>query len=142
MRRKEMSKIDTNHCRICHWSEGIKNSICGGSRARVSKKQADSRFLLRRCATRRNDKSKVVAARLVGMTKTKGAANFRSLLQACTLPQVLAELNYWLSGLKVRTPASVKEHFPAGSTRTTESSSAQKPRIPVWLIVIGVALIV
>src|SRR5579862_10054237 len=73
--------------------------------------------------------------------KNEGAANLRSLLLACTLPQVLRQLvrNYWLSGLKVRTPASVLEHTPAGSTRTTPSSSAQNARIPVWLIVNGTA---
>ena len=72
----------------------------------------------------------------------KGAANLRSLLLACTLPQVLAEPNYWLSGLNPRMPASVFEHLPAGSTRTTPSSSAQNPRIPVVLIVSGVAEVV
>ena len=72
--------------------------------------------------------------------KNKRAANLRSLLLACTLPQVLRQtVAYWLSGLKVRMPASVLAHTPAGSTRTTASSSAQKARIPVWLIVIGTA---
>src|SRR5215469_1377308 len=72
--------------------------------------------------------------------KSKRAANSRSLLPACTLPQVLRQtVAYWLSGLKVRMPASVLAHTPAGSTRTTASSSAQKARIPVWLIVIGTA---
>ena len=51
----------------------------------------------------------------------------------------LAEAGYWLRGLNVRTPASVTEQTPAGSTRTTASSSAQNPRRPVWLIVIGTA---
>ena len=46
---------------------------------------------------------------------------------------------YWFSGLRVRTPASVLEQAPAGSTRTTASSSAQKPRMPLWLIESGVA---
>jgi hypothetical protein len=45
--------------------------------------------------------------------------------------------HYWLSGLKTRMPASVLEQTPTGSTRTTASSSAQKPRMPVWLIVFG-----
>src|SRR6202008_3336215 len=59
-------------------------------------------------------------------------------LLACTLPQVLRQtLAYWLSGLKARMPASVLAQTPAGSTRTTASSSAQKARIPVWLIVKG-----
>ena len=59
-------------------------------------------------------------------------------------PRVLAESNpnYWLSGLKTRMPASVREQTPAGSTRTTASSSAQKPRIPVWLMVFGTAFTV
>ena len=62
---------------------------------------------------------------------------------ACTLPQVLRQtVAYWLSGLNVRMPASVVEQTPAGSTRTTASSSAQKPRRPVWLIVIGTAFTV
>ena len=63
---------------------------------------------------------------------------------ACTLPRnVLHQTDaYWLSGLNVRTPASVVEQTPVGSTRTTASSSAQKPRIPVWLIVIGTAFTV
>jgi hypothetical protein len=52
---------------------------------------------------------------------------------------VSAEAGYWLRGLNVRTPASVTEQTPAGSTRTTASSSAQNPRRPVWLIVIGTA---
>ena len=48
-------------------------------------------------------------------------------------PQVFARIKprYWLSGLKVRTPASVEEQTPAGSARTTPSSSAQKPLMPV-----------
>ena len=53
-----------------------------------------------------------------------------------------SNVSYWLSGLKVRTPASVLEQAPAGSTRTTASSSAQKPRMPVWLIESGTALTV
>ena len=50
-----------------------------------------------------------------------------------------SNVSYWLSGLKVRMPASVLEQAPAGSTRTTASSSAQKPRMPVWLIASGTA---
>src|SRR5207302_10533719 len=46
------------------------------------------------------------------------------------------------SGLKVRMPASVFEHAPAGSTRTTASSSAQKARMPVWFTVSGLPTIV
>src|SRR5579871_5659828 len=38
---------------------------------------------------------------------------------------------YWFSGLKVSTPASVFAQAPSGSTRTTESSSEQKARMPV-----------
>ena len=45
--------------------------------------------------------------------------------------------DYWFSGLKVRTVASEVEQTPAGSTRTTASSSAQKARMPVWLMVKG-----
>ena len=45
--------------------------------------------------------------------------------------------NYWFSGLKVRIVASEVEQTPAGSTRTTASSSAQNARIPVWLMVSG-----
>jgi hypothetical protein len=54
----------------------------------------------------------------------------------------IGNLGYWLSGLNVRMPASVAKQTPAGSTRTTASSSAQNPRRPVWLMVIGTALIV
>ena len=54
-------------------------------------------------------------------------------------PGTSPDLNYWLSGLKVRMPASELEQTPAGSTRTTASSSAQKPRMPVWLIASGTA---
>ena len=46
---------------------------------------------------------------------------------------------YWFSGLNVSTPASVFEQAPSGSTRKTESFSAQNARIPVWLTVIGTA---
>ena len=49
---------------------------------------------------------------------------------------------YWFSGLKVWMPPSVFEHTPAGSTRTTASSSAQKARIPVWFTDSGTATIV
>src|SRR4051812_44420771 len=73
--------------------------------------------------------------------KKQKAANFRSLLPGLYPPpgtcQTVAD--YWLSGLKVRMPASVLEQTPAGSTRTTASSSAQNARRPVWLIVIGTA---
>ena len=57
-------------------------------------------------------------------------------------PRYFAKLAYWFNGLKVRMPASVLAQAPAGSTRTTASSSAQNARIPVWLTVIGVARIV
>jgi hypothetical protein len=73
--------------------------------------------------------------------KVKGAANLRSLLPwLVSSPSILRQnVAYWLSGLNVRTPASVVEQTPAGQTRTTASSSAQKARRPVWLIVIGTA---
>src|SRR5262249_53208118 len=70
--------------------------------------------------------------------KTEGAANLRSLLRGLYPPPGTCQNDaYWLSGLNTRMPASVFEQAPKGSTRTTPSSSAQKPRIPVWLIVIG-----
>jgi len=70
--------------------------------------------------------------------KNKEAANSCSLLSGLSHSQALRQkVTYWLSGLKVRIPASVLEQTPAGSTRTTASSSAQKARIPVWLMVIG-----
>jgi len=72
--------------------------------------------------------------------KTEGAANLRSLLRGLYPPPGTCQTYaYWLSGLNTRMPASVFEQAPKGSTRTTPSSSAQKPRIPVWLIVIGTA---
>src|SRR3954471_22633353 len=49
---------------------------------------------------------------------------------------------YWLSGLNVWMPPSVAEQTPAGSTRTTASSSAQNARIPGWLTVRGLARMV
>ena len=65
--------------------------------------------------------------------KMKGAAVGRSR----GLGFRASSRTYWLSGLKVRIPASVLEQTPAGSTRITASSSAQKARIPVWFTVIG-----
>jgi hypothetical protein len=52
------------------------------------------------------------------------------------------QLNYWFRGLNATMPVSVLEQAPAGSTRTTASSSAQNARIPVWLMVIGEAWMV
>ena len=72
-------------------------------------------------------------------TKTKGSECELAALWRIPSPGYLPDLYYWLSGLKVRTPASVLEQAPAGSTRTTASSSAQKPRMPVWLIESGTA---
>jgi len=70
--------------------------------------------------------------------KTKGSERVLAAPIGVYPPQVFAGTeSYWLSGLKVRTPASVLEQTPAGSTRTTASSSAQKPRMPVWLIESG-----
>ena len=56
-------------------------------------------------------------------------------------PAALIDLVAWCycRGLKPLMPASVFEHFPVGSTRTTPSSSVQKPRTPVTLSVIGLA---
>src|SRR5215467_6799206 len=68
-----------------------------------------------------------------GREKMKGAAVGRSL----GLGFRASSRIYWLSGLKVRIPASVLEQTPAGSTRITASSSAQKARIPVWFTVVG-----
>src|ERR1700721_4237903 len=84
------------------------------------------------------------AGRIVCVQKEKRAANFRSLLLEIGLypppdTSPRSNRNYWLSGLKATMPASVAEHLPAGSTRTTASSSAQNARIPVWLMVIGTA---
>jgi hypothetical protein len=53
-----------------------------------------------------------------------------------------SNLHYWLSGLNTRMPASVLEQAPAGSTRTTASSSAQNARMPVWFTVLGFARMV
>ena len=71
--------------------------------------------------------------------KTKGSERELAAFLAYTLPQVFARLNYWFNGLKVRMVASAFEQAPAGSTRTTASSSAQNARIPVWLIESGIA---
>ena len=75
----------------------------------------------------------------LSQTKTKGSERELAALWRIPSPGYLPDLSYWLSGLKVRTPASVLEQTPAGSTRTTASSSAQKPRMPVWLIDSGTA---
>ena len=76
--------------------------------------------------------------------KNKGQrACARRPSKACALPGHWPESNdYWFNGLKTRIAASAVEQAPAGSTRTTASSSAQKPRIPVWLIDSGTAEIV
>src|ERR1700756_1954539 len=75
-------------------------------------------------------------------TRNLGHKRTRAASRACCPLYALAAGGYWLSGLNVRMPASVVEQTPAGSTRTTASSSAQKPRRPVWLIVIGTAFTV
>jgi hypothetical protein len=76
---------------------------------------------------------------LLGRKKQKGSERELAASMAYTLPQVFAKLNYWFNGLKVRMVASAVEQAPAGSTRTTASSSAQNARIPVWLIDNGIA---
>jgi len=74
--------------------------------------------------------------------KTKGSELEARCPLAYTLPRGTRQnqpLPYWFSGLKVRMVASAVEQAPAGSTRTTASSSAQKPRMPVWLTESGMA---
>src|SRR5580658_6708580 len=56
-------------------------------------------------------------------------------------PSLLVQ-RYWFKGLKPRIAPSAAEQTPAGSTRITASSSAQKPRIPVWFTESGIALMV
>jgi hypothetical protein len=78
-------------------------------------------------------------------TTKKGSERKSSLPHlARALPRHLprSNLHYWLSGLNTRMPASVFEQAPAGSTRTTASSSAQNARMPVWFTVLGFARIV
>ena len=63
----------------------------------------------------------------------------------CTLPRrhfalkLETVFRYWLRALKVKIPASVLEHTPAGSTRTIPSCSAQKALTPVLLRINGAA---
>ena len=94
-----------------------------------SKRCGTPRQAARKTQIEKNDKGQRVLARCPWLIPVPGIS-----------PE--SNQSYWLSGLKARMPASVLEQTPAGSTRTTASSSAQKPRIPVWLIESGTALIV
>jgi hypothetical protein len=77
-------------------------------------------------------------AQMLGKTKRQ-RAEARCPLRLIPSPGIRQIETYWLSGLKVRIVASAAEQAPAGSTRTTASSSAQNARMPVWLIDSGIA---
>src|SRR5580700_3554779 len=125
-----------------------------GIRTRKSSRLAPARYLERKAARPEGYRrwQQTMAAQ-IEPEKGEGQRVFGSLPLAYTRPRYSPESTivtgstllvqrYWFKGLKPRIAPSAAEQTPAGSTRITASSSAQKPRIPVWFTESGIALMV